>query len=200
MVIIAGLSIIPPHVATTQKQTQQRERPKTKAAEVEHAIRHHITVNYDEDPALFASLAQELERILEEHAGNWDLIAQEMEKLRRRLSALEEQETHGLDRKRQMPILRLLQAELFGATPPSEEQRAQLVNLTQLLFLTIQTEIRQAGFWSAPLKQKRLQGELQKILLGPEHYRVGAMMSRHSTVLARLMEWARRNDKLIRRP
>src|SRR5205085_12452074 len=102
---VAPISVLDPDF---QKQAQQRDRPKTKAAEVEHAIRHHITLNHDEDPELFASMAKELERILEEYTGNWELIAQEMEKLRQRLSALEQQETHGLDRKRQMPIFRVL--------------------------------------------------------------------------------------------
>jgi hypothetical protein len=99
-----------------------------------------------------------------------------------------------------MPIFRVLQSELFGDQSLTEEQIAQLVNLTQLLFLTIHTEIRQAGFWSAPLKQKRLQGELQKILLGPEHYSLGAMMDNYRGILARLMEWARYNDKMLSRP
>ena len=31
---------------------------------MEHAVRHHIEVNYDEDPELFASFAQELLEIL----------------------------------------------------------------------------------------------------------------------------------------
>lgn len=123
-----------------------------------------------------------------------------MEALRARLIALEQQETHGLDRKRQMPIFRALRAELFSDVTLTEEQIAKLVNLTQLLFLTIQTEIRQAGFWAAPLKQKRLQGELQKVLLGPDHFGIGAMTEKYSAILARIMEWARRNDKLIRRP
>jgi len=81
-----------------------------------------------------------------------------------------------------MPIFRLLQAELFGESELTEPQIAQLVNLTQLLFLTIQREVRQAGFWSAPLKQKRLQGELQKILLGPDYFGVGPMMSRYGNL------------------
>jgi type I restriction enzyme R subunit len=194
---VAPISVLDPDF---HKQTDKHDRPKTRAAELEHAIRHHIAVNYDEDPELFASMAKELERILQEYAGNWDLIAQEMENLRRKLMTLEQQETHGLDRKRQMPIFRALRAELFGDVALSDEQTAQLVNLTQLLLLGIQTEIRQAGFWSAPLKQNRLRGELQKILLGREHFGIGAMTEKYSAVLARLMEWARRNDKVIRRP
>jgi len=194
---VAPLSVLDPNF---QIQAQRRNGTKTKAAEIEHAIRHHIEVNYDEDPALFASLVQELERILRDFAGNWEIIAQEMERLRQKLMALEEEETHGLDRKRQMPIFRLLQAELLGSAVPLEAQVVQIVNLTQLLFHTIQTEMRQAGFWDAPLKQNRLKSELQRILLGPHHYSFGPMMEQHSSIVARLMERARRNDKVIRRP
>ncbi len=194
---VAPISVLDPDF---QRNAAQRTRSKTKAAEVEHAIRQHITVNYDEDPELFASIAAEIERILTEFAGNWDVIAQEMEKLRQRLIAKEQQETHGLDRKRQMPIFRILHAEVLGSAALSEEQIGQLVNLTQLLFLTIQTELRQAGFWSAPMKQSRLNGELQKVLIGPDYFNLGPMMEKHTTIRARLMEWARRNDKLICRP
>lgn len=193
---VAPISVLDPEF---QRQPPQKNRAKTKAAQVEHIIRHHISVNFDEDPELFASIAKELERILTEFAGNWEVIWQEMEKLRKKLMALEQQETHGLDRKRQMPIFRALRAELFGDGDPGEAQTAQLVNLTQILFNTIQTEVRQAGFWGAPPKQSRLRGELQATMLGQEYYNLGPMMQRYPAVIARLMEWSRRNDKIIRR-
>jgi type I restriction enzyme R subunit len=193
---VAPISVLDPDF---QKNAQQRNRAKTKAAEVEHAIRHHIEVNFDEDPELFASIAKELQRILTEFAGNWDAIYQEMEKLRRKLMEKEQQETHGLDRKRQMPIFRTLRAELFGETEPDNAATARLVNLTQLLSSTIETEIRQAGFWGAPPKQARLRGELKAILLGPDYYNFGPMMDEDTTIISRLMEWSRRNDKLLRR-
>jgi type I restriction enzyme R subunit len=152
---VAPVSILDPDF---QRYAARHVRPKTKAAEIEHAIRHHITVNYEEDPELFASIATEIERILTEFAGNWDAIAQEMENLRQKLISKEAQETHGLDRKRQMPIFRIVHAELFISADLHEEQIGQLVNLTQLLFNAMQTEIRQVGFWdaSAAPKQNRL--------------------------------------------
>lgn len=65
-------------------------------------------MNFDEDPELFASFANELERILQEFAENWDVIWQEMENLRQKLMVKEQEQTHGLDRKREMPIFRIL--------------------------------------------------------------------------------------------
>ena len=183
-----------------QKQAAQRARSKTKAAEVEHAIRHHLTVNFDEVPELFASFAKEIERILTEFAGNWDAIWKEMEKLRQKLMAKEQEETHGLDRKREMPIFRAMKAELFGDAALSEDQLAKMVNLTQLVFQCVQTEVRQAGFWNAPTKQSRLKGELQKVLIGPDYQHFGTMWDKKAAIISRVMEWARRNHKLVIRP
>ena len=194
---VAPISVLDPDF---QKQAQSRDRPKTKAAEVEHAIRHHIAVNYDEDPELFASFAKELERILQEFTGNWDAIWQQMEKLRQKLMAKEQEETHGLDRKRQMPIFRAIKAELFGDEAISETQIASLVNLTQLVFEKVQTESRQVGFWDAPAKQARLRGELQRILVGPDYVSFGPMWEKKASIISRIMEWARRNQKIIARP
>lgn len=195
---VAPISVLDPDF---QKQAQQRARSKTKAAEVEHAIRHHITVNFDEDPELFASFAKEIERILTEFAGNWDAIWQEMEKLRQKLMAKEQEETHGLDRKREMPIFRAIKAELFADTAAlSEEEIAKLVNLTQLVFQSVQTEVRQVGFWDAVAKQARLKGELQRILVGPDYVDFGPMRDRKATIISRIMEWSRRNHKIVIKP
>jgi type I restriction enzyme R subunit len=194
---VAPISVLDPEF---QKQAQQRTRSKTKAAEVEHAIRHHLTVNFDEDPELFASFAKEIELILTEFAGNWDAIWQEMEKLRQKLMAKEKEETHGLDRKREMPIFRAIRAELFAEAAVSEEQIAKLVNLTQLVFHLVQTEARQAGFWDAVAKQARLKGELQKILVGPDYVQFGPMWGKKATIISRIMEWSRRNHKIVIKP
>lgn len=194
---VAPISVLDPEF---QKQAQQRARSKTKAAEVEHAIRHHLNVNFDEDPELFASFAKEIERILTEFAGNWDAIWQEMEKLRQKLMAKEKEETHGLDRKREMPIFRAIKAELFADTAVSGDQIAKLVNLTQLIFHSVQTEARQAGFWDAVAKQARLKGELQKILVGPDYVDFGPMWDKKATIISRIMEWSRRNHKIVIKP
>jgi len=194
---VAPISVLDPEF---QKQAAQRNRSKTKAAEVEHAVRHHIEVNFDEDPELFASFAKELERILQELAGNWDAIWKEMEKLRQKLMAKEQEETHGLDRKRGMRIFRIIKAELFGDAAPNEDQIANLVNLTQLVFKTVQTESRQAGFWEAPAKQARLRGELQRIVIGEDYVDFGPMWEKKATIISRIMEWSRLNHKLVIRP
>lgn len=193
---VAPISIL--H-ADFQKDVNTRTRNKTKAAEVEHAIRHFINLNLDEDPELFASFAAELERILQEFKNNWNRIYDELEKLRQKILAKEKEQTYGLDRKKQMPVFRILKAELFENRNLNDDEIAQVVNLTQHLFNQIAQEIRSAGFWNSIPAQNRLKAELQHLLLSEEFSDYPNMLTKWRPLVSRLMEWARENDTLIKR-
>jgi type I restriction enzyme, R subunit len=180
-----------------QKGVSRRKRDKTKAAEVEHAIRHYIDLNINEDPELFASFAAMLEQILAKFKDNWQKIYEELEKLRQQIKAKEQEVTYGLDRKQQMPIFRIFKAELFDNRDLSEDEIAQNVDLTQNTFNLIQREIRSVGFWDSIPAQNRLRGELQHLFLLPRFYRYPHMMDRRQLLITRLMEWARENHDAI---
>lgn len=55
---------------------------KAKASEMEHAIRWHIKVNMDKDPALYTLFNERLQRILDAHKEHWDVIVTELTRLR----------------------------------------------------------------------------------------------------------------------
>lgn len=180
-----------------QKNVQQRKREKTKAAEVEHAIRHYIDINIDEDPELFSSFAEMLEQILQEFADNWEMIYQELEKLRQQMAAKEKEQTYGLDRKRQMPIFRIFLAELWAGRELNEDEIAQNVDLTQNTFNLIAREVRSAGFWDSVPAQKRLIAELRALFLSERFVGYPQMFDRRNALSTRLMEWARANHATI---
>ncbi|WP_326828481.1 HsdR family type I site-specific deoxyribonuclease [Streptosporangium sp. NBC_01810] len=46
--------------------------PRAKASEMEHAVRHHVTVHFDEDPARYRRLSERLEEILADYRENWE--------------------------------------------------------------------------------------------------------------------------------
>ena len=191
---IAPISILD---ADFQKDVKARTRSKTKAAEVEHAIRHFIDLNLDEDPELFASFAAELERILQEFKNNWDRIYDQLEKLRQKILAKEKEQTYGLDRKKQMPIYRMLRSELFENRTLNEDEIAQAVDLTQNLFNQIVQEVRSAGFWSSTPAQNRLKAELQHLMLSERFSGYPNMLAKWRPLVSRLMEWARENHGTI---
>lgn len=175
------------------KVVTNKKREKTKAAEVEHAIRHFIDLNIDEDPELFASFAKALEEILQNFKGNWKVIYEELEKLREKIKNREKEETYGLDRKKQMPFFRIFKAELFDNRELSEDEIARNVNLTQHIFNLVATEVKLTGFWDSTPAQLKLKAELQKMLLSPEFKDLPNIITKRNEIISRIMELAKTN-------
>ncbi|TWT96916.1 Type I restriction enzyme [Botrimarina colliarenosi] len=181
-----------------QKEVGKRFRTKTKAAEVEHAIRHHLDVELDDDPDLQASFAEALARILEEYRDNWDRIYQELEKLRQRIINAEKEPTYGLHRKKQMPFFRCLRREVYGEEALTDDQISVLVDLTQKVFLVIERELKLTGFWeSTPAKQK-LRADIQQLLLSPDVMQLPNVVANRARIISRIMEIAEsKNDTIL---
>lgn len=176
-----------------EKHVKARKRTKTKAAEIEHAVRHYIDVNIDEDPELFASFSASLSQILEEFTGNWDKIFEELEKLREKIKNREQEATYGLDRKKQMPFFRIFRAELFETEDLNEDQIAQNVSLTQDVFYMVKNEIQLTGFWDTPAAQNRLKGNLKILLLSKEYISLPNIRRKYNELISRIMELSKVN-------
>ena len=201
------------------KEVARRSRAKTKAAEIEHVIRHHLDVELDDDPDLKASFAQALADIFENFRDNWRKIYEELEKLRARILNARNEPTYGLHRKKQMPFFRMIQRELFGMDPlkddeddldtrrvaepassyglNAEDRISLLVNLTQKVCLVIERELRLTGFWESIPARNRLKAEIQKTLLAPEFLSVRLIKDNRSKLISRAMEIAERNNDII---
>ena len=201
------------------KEVARRSRAKTKAAEIEHAIRHHLNVELDDDPDLKASFAQALADIFEHFRDNWRKIYEELEKLRARILNARNEPTYGLHRKKQMPFFRMFQRELFGvdslkddeedldkrrvAEPAASyglnaaERISLLANLTQKVCLVIERELRLTGFWESIPARNKLKAEIQKTLLAPEFLSVRLIKDNRSKLISRAMEIAERNNDII---
>ena len=204
--------------ADFQKQVDKRTRTKTKAAEVEHAIRHHLDVELDDDTDLQASFAEALAKIFEEFRNNWNKIHEELEKLRTRIINAGKESTYGLHRKKQMPFFRMFKREVYGEDSleiPSEmafvgadgkgvynvneeEKVSNLVDLTQKVFLAVERELKLTGFWESIPAQNKLKEEIQKIILSPEFLKLPGLVKNRVHIISRVMEIAyKKNDAIL---
>ncbi|ARA92864.1 restriction endonuclease subunit R [Rhodothermaceae bacterium RA] len=200
------------------QHVEKRKRTKTKAAAIEHALRHHIEVELADDPDLQASFAEALEAIIQQFKDNWERIREELEKLRERIRNAAQEETYGLHRKKQMPIFRVLRNEIIGTSPErvadpgqsytagaalSEDEVSTLVQLTQEITGLLETELNLSGFWTNVPAQNRLKGELQKRLLAKETLERlpsadrEALIKNYKAIISRIMEVAERNHDII---
>ncbi|SDS22695.1 type I restriction enzyme, R subunit [Halopseudomonas xinjiangensis] len=187
-----------------ESQVGKRKRAKTKAAEVEHAIRHHLDIELDDDPELQASFSVALAEILQEFANNWQKIYEELEKLRKHIIDAANEPTYGLHKKKQMPFFRMFQAELgtsleqhpsYAGKP--EERIAVLIDLTQQVYLVIERELKLASFWESVPARNKLKAEIQQILLSESFASLPGVVPLRHQIISRVMEIAEKNNDRI---
>jgi type I restriction enzyme R subunit len=180
-----------------EAQVSTHKRSKTKAAEVEHAVRHHIEVDLDDDPELQASFAEALALIFKEYKDNWERIYKELEKLRQRIKEAEKEPTYGLHKKKQMPFFRMFKRELFGADELTEDQVTKLVGLTKDIYEVVECELKMTGFWESAPARNKLKAQLQEVLLSKDYMDLPNIMDNYSQIIARIMELADKNNDRI---
>ena len=197
-----------------EKDVGKHRRTKTKAANIEHAIRHHLDVELEDDPDLRASFAEALSIIFEQFHDNWNKIYEELEKLRTRIISTSNEQTYGLHRKKQMPFFRMFRRELFGEDEPTvahfkvtreradyaiddEDRISNLVKLTQNITEVVERELRLTGFWESIAARNKLKAEIQRILLAPEFANVPDLRQNRLHINSRVMEIAEKNNDII---
>lgn len=191
---VAPISILD---ANFEKDVKARTRTKTKAAEIEHAIRHHLDVDLADDPDLQVSFAEALKKILEDFRENWSKIFEELEKLRRRILDADKEPTYGLHRKKQMPFFRMLKRETFGETASDESDIALLVSLTQHIYGEVERELKLTGFWESIPAQNKLKADIQKVLLQPEFAKLPDVIKNRARIISRVNEIAEAKSDTI---
>lgn len=80
--------------ADFKETVEQIKSPESRASEIESAVKHHITVNLDEDPEYYKSLSLRLRDIIEKTAGKWD---QQLELLLAMVSTIETEHKQEAD-------------------------------------------------------------------------------------------------------
>jgi type I restriction enzyme R subunit len=179
------------------ENVNKRTRTKTKAAEIEHAIREHINIHIDEDPELYASFSEALMEILRSFRDNWNEIYVRLEELRNKIKAHQNDDTYGLNRKTQMPFYRIFKKEIFGEKELDEDEISTLVGLTKEIFEEVKREISLTGFWQRAAMQNNLRSKLQKVLIGQEFGKLPEVFSKYNQIITRIMELAKRNTDTI---
>ena len=180
-----------------ENKVAKRKRVKTKAAEVEHAIRHHLDIELDDDPELQASFSAALATILQEFKDNWQKIYEELEKLRKRIIEAANEPTYGLHKKKQMPFFRMFKTETFGAVALNDDQIGQLVDLTQQVFLVVERELKLASFWESIPARHKLKAEIQQILVSDDFRVLPNVVTKRNQIISRVMEIAEKNNDRI---
>lgn len=130
---------------------------KSKAKDMEHAIRWHIKANLDKDPTLYNRFKDRLETILNSYKENWEEIVKQLEGLRTEMSEGRKPEIEGISII-EAPFYDLLKTNL---TTESEDEILKAKELTHTLLLLLKETAAINNFWTKPAEQRTISGNLE---------------------------------------
>lgn len=168
--------------------------PRAKASEMEHAIRHHIRKQLDQDPVHYTKLSERLETILRQFGENWDQLALALHDFIEEVEAGRREAPVGLDPQTHAPFLAVLKEEREKEGPVSDADVAWLARLTIELVDHIRSQTSVVGFWSNSYAREVLRGEIFTFL---DDYEI-VPFEDADAVADRLMALAKANqDRLV---
>ena len=135
---------------------------RTKASEMEHAVRFHIREHLDEDPVYYDKLSKRVDEILDRLKERWEQIALEFQELIEEVKAGRTDENNtGLDPATELPFHSLM-AERVASSEPDTTDR--LINRTSELVAEIRRMIGVVDFWDNATKQDDLRKSIKQSL------------------------------------
>lgn len=137
---------------------------EAKASEMEHAIRKHCTVHHDEDPAFYRSLSEKVEHLIDEYQGQWDRLADELEKLRGEAVLGRKQGEEGMS-KEATAFYQHIANEAFENGEVPSGAKADMKVLMEAIVEKLQDSIGSIDFWNNSDKQKKARSEIKKALM-----------------------------------
>ncbi|MFI8218717.1 type I restriction endonuclease subunit R [Streptomyces sp. NPDC085932] len=145
-----------PPIALTASNFAERVEAMTggsraKASEMEHAIRHHITVHRGEDPARYQLLSERLEKILTELKDDWDQQVLALRDLIIEVTQEHQENPHGLSEV-ETRLYGLILSEL--ATSAEEAQDQRYAEIAREVHQVAAQTIHRRDFWMKRVDQE----------------------------------------------
>jgi len=133
---------------------------KAKASEMEHAIRHHISENFENDPEFFKPLSERLEEIIDSQKENWDKLVQDLKVFLEKAKAGRWDTAIDWLKSKQMPFFDIIKNTIFEDGKITDEQTSKIIELTIEIYEILIRELDTVDFWNDDIAQKRLKKQM----------------------------------------
>jgi type I restriction enzyme, R subunit len=138
---IPPIELLDPNFAA---EVAGKKGDRAKAAEMENALRHHISISWDRNPAAYKSLSARLEGVLAAHHEDWHALAEHLQKLidDTVTGAADPSIPASLDPNTEGPLFGVLRMRL-----DSESHQTELAEMAVTIASQIKREAAVQGFW-----------------------------------------------------
>lgn len=155
--------------ANFRETVEQIKSPESRASEIESAIKHHITVNLDDDPEYYKSLSLRLRDIIEKTNGKWD---QQLELLLQMVGTLETEHKQAANdlglSETEFAFYNILMAEVTrhaGEDTVSEAVHDEIKATSQDLVAMFDEATQIVDFFHKPDEVKRMKKAIKRAIL-----------------------------------
>ena len=146
-------------------EIEKNKSSKAKASEMEHAIRKHCKVKFEQDPAFYRNLSDKLEELIKKHKDNWDELYKDMFTLRKDAEQGRKASVSGVTAKAE-PFYDVIVQEAFGKAGVPDTQAEQVKTLANLIIKKLGATIYMTNFWRPNNPDvEQLQGDLSDLIL-----------------------------------
>jgi type I restriction enzyme R subunit len=168
---------------------------EAKASEMEHAIRKHCTVHHDEDPAFYKSLSEKVEQLIDKYQDQWDLLAEELSKLRTEAAEGRKAGEEGMSREATTFYAHIANEAFVGGEVPASARQV-MKRLMEAIVEVLQVSIGSNDFWNNADKQKKTRSEIKTALTLTG---IHELKSHRERIAVEIMKLAKnRHDELLK--
>lgn len=167
--------------------------PKAKASEMEHAIRKHCKVKFDEDPAFYTRLSDKLEALIQQHNDNWDKLVDDLFDLSDEAAEGRKDEIEGVSAQA-APFYDLVGQLAFVDKEVPPEHSDVVKQLVDDVIDQLQATIDIIDFWNRPTEVSKLRGELSDLMLATG---VDEVIEHESKIVSEITQLAKNRENDI---
>ena len=186
---------IPPTELFSDKFIQEVEKnqsSKAKASEMEHAIRKHIKVKWEEDPALYRRLSEKLDNIINQHKTDNQKMYEAMCELRSEMHKGRQNEIKGID-KHEAPFYDLVLDIVYKGQIINDSDLENIKPIIKELIQEFQSNITISNFWNKPTEIEELSGKMIEIIyIGASKNGLNQLIEKAENVVTEIMALAKK--------
>ena len=152
--------------ANYKEVLNEHKSSRSKASEIENAIRHHIKISIDEDPEYYKQLSERLNDIIQKHQEKWDELVQLLLDLRDNVESDRQQQATDLGLNlTEQAFFNILIAEM-GGTESVDAAKAQTVkDVVQSLVQMLDEASQIVDFFNKWDEQKRVRRDIKRVVI-----------------------------------
>ena len=149
-----------------EEELNKHKTSKSRASEIEHAIKHHIKINLEDDPEYYKKLSERLKDIIRQHEEKWDEMVQLLLELRLNIETDHQQEAENLGLSLlELSFYNILIAELETAGSVDTEKAQQAKEVVQSLVQMLEEATQIIDFFNKWDEQKRVKREIKRVVI-----------------------------------